>query len=244
MEDLFKNANLMKDDYMVLVEGKKSEPCNVSLRVAIMKGWEVKIVKKPDGFHDFGFSGRALCYASREELMKKMCEYDLYTNWFAMSLYDCTKFENGLFKLVKQVQQILKSVPNTAELRSKQCEFTYASLLSEAFDHFMRKDDHQCSMYNGSLPNFFMAPLNNALPQHPKLIAYFKIDEFEEAKAQSLDYSMAMVDQTDANYPILAHLRSLRCICAFWNHMNKWHTSRLWKLKLMIQKSWHSSFAK
>ena len=204
VEDLLKNANFMKDDYMVLVEGKKlEEPCHVSLHVAIMKGWEVKIVKKPDGFHDFGFSGRALGYRSYGELMEKMCEYDLYTNWFAMSLYDCTKFENGAFELAKQVQQILKSVPNTAELRSKQCEFTYASLLSEAFDHFMRKDDHQCSIYNGSLPDFFMAPLNNELPQHPKLIAYFKIDEFEHAKVQSFYYSMVMVDQTEVNYPIL-----------------------------------------
>ena len=68
----------------------------------------------------------------------------------------------------------------------------------------MRKDGHcclqQCSIYNGSLPNFFMASLNNELPQHPKLIADFNIDEFE--KALSFYYYMAMADQTEANYPI------------------------------------------
>ena len=203
VEDLFKEANFTKDDYMVFVRGEKSEPCNVHLHVAIRKGWEVKIVKKPEGFHDFGLSGRALRYVTTGELMKKMNEHDLYTNWFAMSLYDCMKFEKGSFELAKQVQQILKFVPSTAELRFKQCEFTYASLLSEAFDHFMRKDDHHCSIYKGSLPDFFMASLNNELPQHPKLIAYFTIDQFEVAEAQSFYYCMDMVDQTDANYPIL-----------------------------------------
>ena len=50
---------------------------------------------------------------------------------------------------------------------------------------------------------FYMTSLNEGLPQHPKLIADFKIDDFEKAEAQSFHYCMAMVDGTDSNYPIL-----------------------------------------
>ena len=209
MQDLFEKANL-KDDYVVFERGEKSKPRDVHLHRAIIKGWEVEILKKSELIHNFALSGSAsACVTNsirREKLMGKAEEYRLYTNWFAMSLYDCTKFENGTFDLAEQVQKILKLDSRMDELRLRECELTYTSLLSEAFDHFMRKDGHcclhQCSIYNGSISDFFMASINE-LPQHPKLIADFKIDDFEKAKAQSFYYCMAMADQTTANYPIL-----------------------------------------
>ena len=64
--------------------------------------------------------------------MGKTEEYRLYTNWFAMSLYDCKKFENGPFDLAEQVQKILKLDSHMDKLRLRECELTYTSLLSEA----------------------------------------------------------------------------------------------------------------
>ena len=228
VEDLFKKGNVRKDDYMVFVEGKKCEPRNVRLRVAIRNGREVEIMKNNEGIHDFALPLSIVIVI--EKLMEQMNEYGLYTNWFAMSLYDCMEFERGPFELAKQVQQILEFVPGTAKLRFGKDELTYTSLLFVAFDHFMRKDGHcclhQCAIYNGSLPDFYMASLNNELPQHPKLIADFKIDEFEQAEAKSFHYCMAMVDQTDANYPIL----TMPC------------TSKKFKMYLCIPES-HSQMA-
>ena len=197
--------------YMVVIRGIKLEPCAVNFRQAISEGCEVKIVKKTQGIKDFALSGSAAASvttsAGRVKLMGKTKKYGLYTNWFAMSLYDCTKVEDDSLELAKQVQKILKLDSDMNELRLKDCELTYTSLLSEAFDHFMRKDGHcclhQCSIYNSSVPDFFMASLDDGLPQHPKLIADFNVDKFETAEAQSFHYCMAMANQTENNYPIL-----------------------------------------
>ena len=59
MEDLFKKTNVIKDDHMVFVEGKKSETCNIPLHLTFSNGWEVKIVKKTETIHDFALSGSA-----------------------------------------------------------------------------------------------------------------------------------------------------------------------------------------
>ena len=193
---------------MVVIRGIKLEPCAVNFRQAISEGCEVKIVKKTQGIKDFALSAASVTTsAGRVKLMGKAKKYGLYTNWFAMSLYDCTKVEDDSLELAKQVQKILKLDSDMNELRLNDCELTYTSLLSEAFDHFMRKDGHcclhQCSIYNSSVPDFFMASLNDGLPQHPKLIADFKVDEFKNAEAQSFHYCMAMANQTENNYPIL-----------------------------------------
>ena len=62
----------------------------------------------------------------------------------------------------------------------------------------MREDGHcclhQCPIYNGLKPDFYMVSLNEGLPQHLKLIADFTISEFEKAGVQSFHYCMAMVD--------------------------------------------------
>ena len=62
-------------------------------------------MKKTETIHDFALSGSASASVTtalgREKLMEQMIEYGLYTNWFAMSLYDCMKLEKGPFKLAK-----------------------------------------------------------------------------------------------------------------------------------------------
>jgi len=99
VEDFIRKANVIKGDYMEFVEENKSEPRNVHLHVAISNGWKVKIVKKTKRIYDFALllsaSASVTTALDREKLMGKMKEYELYTKWFAMSLYDCMKFEKA-----------------------------------------------------------------------------------------------------------------------------------------------------
>ena len=52
MQNLFEKANL-KDDYVVFERGEKSKPRDVHLHRAIIKGWEVEILKKSELIHNF-----------------------------------------------------------------------------------------------------------------------------------------------------------------------------------------------
>ena len=201
-----------KDEYIVLLDKQPVYP-HVELDIAIMNGKKVEILKKKDekGIHFSLASNASACTStasSREKVFKQTKEHELYTNWFAMSLYNCKEYEEDSLKLAETVQQILKRNLCT-ELRVSENEERYTSLLSTAFDCFVRKNNHcclhQCTLYDLSRPDFYMTSLNEGIPQHPKLIADFKKsgDDFDKAKAQSFHYCMAMVEGTNSNHPIL-----------------------------------------
>ena len=158
-QDLTDEANT-KDKYIVLLDGKQVFPGDVRLDIAIMNGRMVRILKKKDGICDFSLSTSALACtltaSAREKVITKTKEHELYTNWFAMSLYNCVEYAEDSLNLAKMVQQILKFNLCT-QLRLKKREVC-TSLLSTAFDCFIQKNDHcclhQCPIYNGSKPDF------------------------------------------------------------------------------------------
>ena len=205
-----------KDEYTVLLDKQPVYPPDVELDIVIMKGKKVEILKKKDkkGIHFSLASACTSTASSREKVFNQTKEHELYTNWFAMSLYNCMEYGEDSLKLAKTVQQILKHNLCT-ELRVSENEESHTSLLSTAFDCFVQKNNHcclhQCTLYDdASKPDFYMVSLNEGIPQHPKLIADFKksgddslLDDFDKAKAQSFHYCMAMVEGTNSNYPIL-----------------------------------------
>ena len=200
-----------EDEYTVLLDKQPMYPPHVELDVAIMRGKKVEILKKKDeeGIHFSLASNASACAStasSREKVFKQTKEHELYTNWFAMSLYNCMEYGEDSLKLAKTVQQILKHNLCT-ELRVSENEERYTSLLSTVFDCFVQKKNHcclhQCTLYDASRPDFYMTSLNEGIPQHPKLIADFKKSGGDKAKAQSFHYCMAMVEGTNSNHPIL-----------------------------------------
>ena len=136
-----------KDEYTVLLDKQPVYP-HVKLDIAIMNGKKVEILKKKDekGIHFSLASNASACTStasSREKVFKQTKEHELYTNWFAMSLYNCREYGEDSLKLAETVQQILKRNLCT-ELRVSEHEERYTSLLSTVFDRFVQKNNHCC----------------------------------------------------------------------------------------------------
>ena len=132
----------------------------------------------------------------REKIMSQTTEYPLFAHHLAMGVYSYVPSRDT--QLSKLVQKILNEDNYSSELRLQEKieEKMYASLLSMAFGNFLQPKHcclHQCAVHGGSIPDFYMASLQDSFPQCPKLVGDFKISKMDDAIAQSFHHCMSIV---------------------------------------------------
>ena len=159
-------------------------------------------------------SGLVSSQAKKQEVLKNMKSYPLFADSFTMKLHRYTNNDSE-FKFASGVQEIL-TMDAHAQLRfsrGKLPEKTYTSILSSALQDFLKPVGHscfhQCTLYDDSFPDIYVASMQSSLPQWPKLIEDFKKDSMDDAKVQTFRYCLSMVNQSDKVYPLLA----MPCVC-------------------------------
>ena len=156
-------------------------------------------------------SGSVTSQAEKQKVLKNMKSYPLFADNFTMKLHRYANNDSEFVEFARGVQKILTKDRYQAQLRfpgEHLPEKTYTSILSSALQDFLKPVGHscfhQCTLYDESFPDFYVASMQSSLPQWPKLIGDFKKDNMDNAEVHTFRYCLSMVNKSDKVYPLLA----------------------------------------
>ena len=146
---------------------------------------------------------------SGHAILKKTVEYEIYSHWLALRMYENWRNNEEVPAIVNNFQRILH-----CEYRDVLAthEAFYTSLLSHELDTFLSplcclhqmpiKHASKSKNQSPAIPDFYCTNFNESLPKLPLLAADFKVNEFETAKVQSFGYCQVLANHSLR--PILA----------------------------------------
>ena len=195
----------------------KVVPCETQLDVAFLQPFMGKysISLISDHMYDLEFStnvsGSVGSRAKKQEVRRNLQQYPLFADNFTMKLHRYTSSDLEYVEFARGVQKILRNDSLCAQLRfprEKLPEETYTSILSSALQDFLKPVKHscfhQCTLYDKSFPDFYVASMQSSLPEWPKLIGDFKKDSMDKAEVETFRYCLSMVNKSAKVYPLLA----------------------------------------